>query len=281
VAHQQVHPVHRVMVIALVVTMMVSLWPPSAGAELRGVAGDASAAQEKALLAQVCTGGVREGRCRQCPSYTSGEFQQGPEMGPIRLGSFTTPKAAEALVTIIGCEAHVNSWVGTVLLRKTKGTWKRIRYDAGIDVSNCLKFPYQTGVTLLVCESGWTGQGISVQSVSAVYVGATKTAAKIVQVVTDNQGACLPTRDAVSITNWKQADVNSDGRIDLVLTVSEAHATQKDGCQDASKPVAGKTVVATLNYVFDGVRFSVAPASKKAAACFGDQSGAAGVYCSS
>jgi hypothetical protein len=260
--------------------LIVSLLAPTAGAQLKGTAGDASAADAKAILAQVCTGGVSGSSCRTCPSYTAGDFQSGPEIGPMRLGSFTAPKAQEALVTIVGCEPHVNSWLGTVLLRKIKGRWKRVRYDAAVDVGNCLKFPYQSGVTLLVCESGWTGQGVTLQSINAIYVGASKTNSKILQLVTNNAGACLPTRDEVSIINWKQSDANDDGRADLMLTVSESHVSQQDGCQDASNPTSGKTVLTTLNYLFDGVRFTVAPGSKKAAACFGDEAASAGTYCS-
>ncbi len=259
--------------------MASSLFPVVANADLKGIAGNATAADQRSLLAALCTGGVTGSNCRKCPTYTAGDYT-GVSVGTMRLGSFTAPKQQEALVTIIGCEPHVNSWLGTSLLRKTKGRWKMVRYDAGVDVSTCLSFPYQSaGVTLLVCEAGWSGQGYTIQSVNAIYVGPTKSTSKPLLIVNDNSGACRPTVDIVSVTAWAQRDVDGDNIPDLTLSIDEAHTKNPNSGECQSEQKAGKSANYDVTFRFDGTRFSASSGSKATIDCLADEAGNNGTFC--
>lgn len=270
----------RGLAVTAFVTIASSLFPLSANAELKGVAGNATAADQRSLLAAVCTGGVKGSTCRKCPSYTAGDYTGSVSIDTMRVGSFTAPKIQEALVTIVGCEPHVNSWLGTTLLRKTKGRWKMVRYDAGVDVSTCLSFPYQSaGVALLVCEGGWAGQGVTVQSVNAIYVGPTESTIKHLLIVQDNSGACQPTVDVVSVTAWAQRDIDGDKIPDLSLSVDEAHATNPKSGECQSEQKAGKSARYDLIFRFDGTRFTATNGSKETVKCLDSEGGPNGKYC--
>ncbi len=44
-------------------------------------------------------------------------------------GSFTAPDIGEAVVDFAGCEAHVNNWGGSKMLRRYDRNWSMVRYE--------------------------------------------------------------------------------------------------------------------------------------------------------
>ena len=211
-----------------------------ANAQLKGAGPTVSIAQRKALLSAICDKGVSGLKCAECPTYSfPGDNGFPSSVGPFRLGSFVTPKATEAYVSLTGCDSKPAGFTGAVLLRMVKGKWKVLRYDSAVDISNCLSFPYETGTTVLACAGGGGGQGYYIESVYALYTGPTKTLSKSILSVQSNEAACRPTIDEMSFRSWRRVDANGDKKLDLELRVDESHAAAKaDDCEGS---VPGKT----------------------------------------
>jgi hypothetical protein len=218
--------------------------------------------------------------CRRCPTYTPGIEDLGEiSVDPIQTGAFVTPKAVEAYVGLMGCDAKPNQYGGGVLLRKTGSTWKVVRYDGGLAPIGCARFPYQTGTVLLVCPSGYSAQGYVVEEISAHYVGPRSSTAKQILSVQANSANCDPIIDNMTIEAWQAVDHDGDKRLDLRAVVAETHVDRGPDCAD---PPPGKTVRHTLNFLFDGVRFTPTRSSAPTVAClatYPNGSGRPGVYC--
>ncbi len=230
---------------------------PASARGLQGERGATSAATRKAILAVVCEGKVVKSTCQSCPSF-SGERSDisSIKVGPFHVGSFVTPGASEAYVSLAGCDNKPAGFGGGVLLRRTKRVWKVVRYDSGVDLRTCLRFSYKTGTTLLACQiSGGGAGGVFAEGVVANYTGPTKSNFLPLIVVQDTSGACFETKDVVSLVGWSQRDVNSDGRLDLVLKITESHAKAKanDPCQSEEPR---KVITHTISFLFNGIKFS-------------------------
>ncbi len=235
---------------------------------LPGDPGTTKAAVRQALLRAVCEGEVNGPTCGECPSFAPDRAEVGSiKVGPFHVGAFVNPGANEAYVSLSGCDGRPAGYTGAVLLRQTNGKWKAIRYDPGADARVCLRFAYKTGTTLLVCSFQGDGAGgVFVQGIGAQYIGPAASNLVSLIVVQDTSGACFATKDIISLVGWKQARVNRDKRVDLILTITESHAkvVGDDLCQ---WPEPAKVVTHNIPFLFDGVKFAPAPGAAATVAC--------------
>jgi hypothetical protein len=259
----------RIVLVAATMAVVASgsaLVPRAAALPETGSPGTANKADQAAIRKAVCDRGVSANTCRVCPTYTAGVQDFGDiRLGPLRVGAFTTPGATEAYVSVFGCEARPNNLGGSVLLRKTGRAWKVVRYDAGLLSSECLRFPYESGTTLLTCTGFWAGQGYLIESIVAVYLGPTKTNTKLVMQVQDNEGSCERDIAAMSISAWRVVNAGGPTGTDLELTVTEGRAERtSDDCLEEFSMDGTRHRV---RFVFDGVRFSPAAADRALFTC--------------
>jgi hypothetical protein len=224
-------------------------------------------ATRRAIANAVCQGSSNVtsagSGCGPCPTYT-GQTDSTPTIGAIHLGAFVNPGSSEAYVALNGCEARVYSGGGGVLLRKTRSTWKVVRYDPGMAPNSCERFRYKTGTVLLVCSGGGGGQGVFVDFLSAQYVGPTKSSSDTLIGAPANEGSCDEDVYLFTIERWSQEDVDNDGRKDLRLTVTEAHGTREPDCGELD---LDRTARYSLAFRFDGTRFTAVRGSRETVAC--------------
>lgn len=239
-----------------------------AGAAPRGTQSTVPSTERTGLLRAICEGAVRSASCSRCPAY-AGELELEPiGVGPYHLGSFVQPGAREAYVALTGCDTKPSNFGGGVLLRRSaSGTWRVLRYDSGTAPNTCRRFRYETGTALLVCLGGGSGQGFSIDSVGALYMGPSKTTYKSVLAVQSNIAACQPNLDVMTMLDWRAADLDGDNATDLELTVRESHAVRPAGADDCDDSVRGRVVTHRLGFRFDGVRFTPTARSAALVAC--------------
>jgi hypothetical protein len=262
-------------VVALACAVVAAALIPNerASAQIQGYGGNASAAEQRALLRAVCQGEVRGDTCSPCPDYAGEDAGLGVTVGPFHMGSFVTPKAREAYVQLFGCDAKPNGFVGSVLLRRAgvNSPWKVVRYDAGVSTSACLPYAYQTGTRLLVCvQGGGVSQGYVTESVAAIYTGPKSTTARPILVVQDSTATCQPMWGSVSLSDWHDSYLDTDRQRDLELVVTERRGRKDDSCEEDTT-AAGPNVTHRLWYRFDGVRFTVMAASRRTHQCLLDE----------
>ncbi len=233
-------------------------FPASSASALEGTSTRISAKDRNGIVSAVCQGRVTNiSACRRCPSF-AGEQDgfDGIKVTDFHLGAFTVKGANEAYVSLNGCDGNPANFGGGVLLRKAGLNWKVTRYDSGLQPSRCLKFTYETGTVLLVCNSFAMGQGYLEDSVYAQYIGPKKTAIRNIFRAESNTETCDKNISEIELTEWRAVDVNEDGRKDLELTVTERRGrtgicgeTQEFGSRNTHR----------LVFRFDGQMFSILP----------------------
>jgi hypothetical protein len=240
-------------------------------------------ATKQTLANLICEGDGSASACSTCPSYTSfeGESADGnANLGPFFVGSFVTPGATEAYVGLTGCEPHGSNYQGAVLLRKTSTTWKFVRYDAGIELDSCLSYRYASGTDLLVCEGGWFGQGYGITYVNATYIGPKSSTQRSIVRAQSNEGTCDAISDFAQVSGFaKRTEAKREG---LEVIVAESHAKRTGGSSECPEGNNGKVVTHTLQFTFDGKRFTAQPSSAATVTCLGsfvDGKGKSGTYC--
>jgi hypothetical protein len=117
-----------------------------------------------ALLEAVCPGRVvvdKEIGCRgACPDFTGfPEEILGWRLVAVTRGHFLSAQSDDAVLSMLGCEAHSENWGGTILLTRNSRTWKMLWYKAGVATSQCHKVKLRDGREILVCLGGYGGQG--------------------------------------------------------------------------------------------------------------------------
>ncbi len=110
--------------------------------------------------------------CTQVPQYPGGgcfdDF--GLQIQTAIFGSFSAPGREEVILDYNGCEPHVNTFGGSMLLRKVHRAWTLVRVRPRIHTGTCLKYPTTDGTDLLVCLESEMHQGHKSESVNVVLV---------------------------------------------------------------------------------------------------------------
>jgi hypothetical protein len=220
------------------------------------------------LLPAACQGkfGPMDGGygCNPCPKYIDANGLEGDfGLSNVMYGKFTDAKKTDALLDMYGCEAHVNNFGGSVLLRWQGLTiWKFTRYAAGFRSSDCLKYPARDGRDLLLCRSAWMGQGYVIEGFGLTDL-LQKTDQSLFQ-VTDNTASCMGDRYySQRITTVQQIKLNSDRYPDLRVGVEVASATPPKNWECGKDLTTGKKRTYSLEFIFDGAKFTPTRATQK------------------
>jgi len=195
--------------------------------------------------------------CQTCPSFTSNTGENGGEIEQIIYGSFTAPGIDEAVVDFHGCEAHVNNWGGSILLRRYEQSWSMVRYEPGVRSLSCLTFS-QDGLDSLVCEHSYVNQGYLVNWLNQLEFEPDRIGRTELINVTSNTGSCRPPFYAVEIVETQSQDVNNDGLSDLVAVLTETRETSSENQsqQMRCEPNLPEPTVHQLTFLFDGRSFT-------------------------
>ncbi len=220
------------------------------------------------LLPAACQGkfGPVEGGygCNPCPKFVGDGGLEGDfGLNRVTYGKFTDAKKTDALLDMEGCEAHVNNFGGSVLLRwQGLTTWKFTRYAPGFRSSDCLKYPARDGRDLVLCRGGWSGMGHVIEGFGLSDL--LKQKEQSLFQVDDNFGSCGEANyHAQKIVNVQPMKLNTDNYPDLRVGIEVASAIKTKGwtCGDALG--AGKKRSYTLEFIFDGAKFTPTRATQK------------------
>lgn len=150
------------------------------------------AAEATRLLAQVCTGQIKEttvleepgfgcdhpatsnGTGNGLPAFRVDEFaspRPSTEATPsqiwfsgvskVTFGHFLSPSSDDAALAGWGGETHPSFWGGTLLLTKRDGKWQPVWYKHAIITRYCQRLTTSTGRDILLCEEEEGGMGHS------------------------------------------------------------------------------------------------------------------------
>lgn len=197
------------------------------------------------------------GACQICPSFTGYSEQPGGEIAQINYGSFTSPNMNEAVVFLGGCEAHVNNWGGSILLRGSDSNWSMVRYEPAVRSGNCFTFSHD-GIDSLVCENGYMNQGYFSNWWDKLELTDNQIKTTRLIAVGSNIGSCRPPLYEMKILETESKDVNNDGLSDLVAVVSEAQETisENESEQLRCEPNLPNPTIHRLTFLFDGQSFT-------------------------
>jgi len=183
-------------------------------------------------------------------------------------GHFTSPQDDNLLLDGSGCDSHANNFGGSFMFTLKSGKPRLLHYDQGLVTSQCHKFAFSDGRDFLVCQGGWTGQGENIAIVSMSSFDPTgKDVTTILFTTTDTTFTCGDDPTTVvqesDIKDLKFSSKESGEITGMTITAilgdvkcSQLKSEQKTGKLSASV----KTY--QIEFVFDGKRFKVAPASR-------------------
>ncbi len=143
------------------------------------------------------------------------------ELHTVIYGSFTRPGAREAVAGFEGCESHATGGGGTVLLRKSHGSWAMIDYQMALITSACQTYHLKTGRDLLLCEDVDHFQGEMVQWVYLCdFSKEAQSRSETIFEVHDTRGMRSHGAICGSIDKVLLHDLNGDGMPDVTVWFS-------------------------------------------------------------
>jgi hypothetical protein len=191
-------------------------------------------------------GGVPIG-CECCPktAVSAGECGQEYEIVASVRGSFTSPAANEAVVTMLGCLPHSLHFGANYVLRFENGVWKPARYNQGLLAEKCEKWKLSDGRDALLCRASDGHQGYFEHFIYLMRFDPSGGAAvqRVFQ-TDDSVNWCSGVDDDIKkviqseIRNVEYPDLDGDGSRDLRIRVSLGSIiptkAQLDACQSAN-----------------------------------------------
>ena len=247
----------------------------NAGGPLTGLVNRISATRESLMLRAVCDPGtitLKKGQtgCTRCPSYTGQPGDAGGfSIDNIITGIFLKPNTSEALLNMSGCESRADASGGVILLRQGKGGWKRIWYEPGHQLTDCLNFRTTRNVQSLLCNRSDIAQGV--ENGELVWVSLDENGVNVSPLMPWYDNIQSNPRDLVVVypSRMFRSDFNQDGRSDVRITfrllehrIPARYSGALDAIeQDYQVPEAQKLGVI---YLFDGMNLAVHPNSEKA-----------------
>ncbi|WP_261663540.1 hypothetical protein [Deinococcus sp. Marseille-Q6407] len=184
--------------------------------------------QTRVLGAAYCAG---QPGCRMEFLTVSSGGAQMPVFGrrvptSVTFGSFSAPGREEALLNL--CWAESDSCDGVALLRRERGQWKRIHHTPGVTAQECLKFRRFDGRDALACRGHFVMYGSQLTLVTAD----SRRSSEKVLLDGNLQNCGKGTATVTRLGDWRKADVNGDGRPDLVVDVNR-YAVRSAQCPPA------------------------------------------------
>lgn len=275
----------RQIVLGLVLSIVVAAAAPTCSGQTAAAQSPAAAATQpnpadvERAVALICPQSditrAKDGRvdgCKTCPEGTdfSGENNMSWGLYHVTAGHFTSPKDDNLLLDGSGCDSHASNFGGSFLFSLKAGQPRLLKYDQGLATSRCNKASYPDGRDFLVCQSGWTGQGYTIENVLVSgFNAAGKDVTTNVLRVTDTTGTCLDDPSTVvqdaDITDIKFSNKESGELTGMTVTATLGHVkcSQVSPTNKSNTPLpSGKTYL--IQFLFDGKQFKVAPASRTA-----------------
>ena len=212
--------------------------------------------------------------CAVCPKGT--DFYRQPsnawQMYAETPGHFASAKDDNLLLDGTGCDSHANNFGGTFVFAISGGKARLLRYENGLITDQCQKFTYADGRNGLVCRGGWTGQGLAELTVFTTSFNAVgKSATKVLLHVSDTTGTCGEDRSqtvqqaGISEVQFVPKPQSGAGEIGSLQIKAYSGSVKCSVVQAARKtkraPATMKSY--TIDFLFDGRQFKVAPDSRE------------------
>lgn len=196
-------------------------------------------------------------------------------------GSFMHAGAREAFAIMDGCEPYAGNYGGAVLLQMKGQSWEMVRYHSAYNPNDCKAIPRKDGRDTLACL--WvTGKMVPSYYIYALtfdekgkIVHGPEQDGHLFEIYDTTSDACAGS-DEISFGNIRDltaADINKDGwkditvKLEVALGFKPSAAWKKAHCefepQGAKKtPVPEpKMKQVSIDFLFDGERFKIAPGS--------------------
>jgi hypothetical protein len=247
------------------------------------VAPAANQADVEAAVATLCKPAdvirSRNGNASGCKSCPQGTDFFGQNLGEWELrnslaGHFTSAQDNELLVGGFNCDSHANNFGGSFVFSLKSGKPRLLKYDNGLMTDRCHKFPYADGREFLVCQGGWSGQGLNDSTVVLVRFGAKGQDSDTVIFRTSDATANCGEDPTTKVPSSGIKDIKFSSKDSGELTGIAIIATfGQITCGEVNKKRApGKEFPSVktyeLHYNFDGKQFTIAPESKAALKAF-------------
>ena len=239
-----------------------------------------SAKEAAAITAAICDGKADDDHCDSCPGGSSLPGI-GFSLGRVIFGHFVGADSEDAFVTVSGCEEKHASIGWGFLVTRRAGTWKSLEEVLGLVLDNCHGMRFRSGRQLLVCEDYLMDQFNLMHNVTAVFAKGESIGFRHLLTATDTTRMCSeqPRPQKAQIDKIEFRDLNGDGIEDVALTVSFGMLADSERrqqlCQDAQDDKPGvrrpqpKVMKSyRIEYLFDGLRFTLTKASQAAAKLF-------------
>jgi hypothetical protein len=209
--------------------------------------------------------------CRTCPGGTDfhGEAGSNWEMYAETPGHFTSAQDDNLILDGTGCDSHANNFGGSYLFRIKDGKAILARYNPGLITDQCHKFSYSDGRDFLICRGGWSGQGevdenVFMSAFDSVGKGMSTTLISTSEMA---DGCGDDPKEVVHESQIKDIQfVPKDSPqitgLTVIATLGDVKCSGKPG-----KP-AGSAKAYPIEFLFDGKRFTAAPASRAALRLF-------------
>ena len=230
----------------------------------------AKAADIEAAVALICKAKDRtlakDGKisgCRTCPEGTDfhGIGNSSWEMYAETPGHFTSAQEDNLILDGTGCDSHASNFGGSFIFSFKDGKARLMRYGKGLVTSQCHKFAYADRRNFLICQRGWSGQGENDENLFMASFGVGgKATVKYLLSTTDSTGTCAD--DSAQVQESKIESVTftpADSEKITGLTV-----TAKLGTVPCARAGKGAAQSYSVEFLFDGTKFVVAPASRAA-----------------
>jgi hypothetical protein len=211
--------------------------------------------------------------CRVCPERTTDSASAstgGWRLNAVTSGHFTSASSDELLIGATGCEPHAMNFGGSFLFAREDGNVRVMKYEQGLITDRCHKFSYADGRDYLICQEGWTGQGETFDNVVVIsFNSAGETASANLIQTEDTTMTCRPAmtatvrKSAIAETQFTPQDAAQITSFTITATLGNIPCSQV-----GRKPMSPRWVSAvkpySIEFLFDGQRFLVAPASRAA-----------------
>jgi hypothetical protein len=210
--------------------------------------------------------------CHTCPQGTddAGGTQNNWEIYAQTPGHFTSPQDDNLILDGSGCDSHAKNFGGSYLFAIRDGKAHLLRYNPGLITDQCHKFGFEDGRNFLVCRGGWTGQGESIENVSVVSFDASgRGTQKFLLSTSDLSGSCsgddaqIVRQSEITGIEFEPKDSEKITGMKVTANLGKVPCSKASSAAKRAKP-AGNLKSYTVEFLFDGHLFQVAPGSADA-----------------
>lgn len=160
-------------------------------------------------------------------------------------GHFLSAASEDAVVSGWSAETHPSLWNGTLLLTKSKGTWKPLWYRSAILTHSCGKATMPSGREVLFCEAENGGMGHVFHYVFWVDLTAPVVWQQSLFAVADSyRSSCVVRSQEVERVAWE----DSSHRLSIEIRTPQWRQISTDFC--AGEPAPAKRPPLTLTREF-------------------------------